>query len=81
MDHFTTILPNGTIQIPHSLLKDLGFEPGMPIYLHKTSDDFLEMRPLQKTESIERLFGLGKGYTTDTINVDESIMNAVRSND
>lgn len=81
MDHFTHISPYGTVQIPPSMLKDLGFEPGMSIQLHKTADDFLELRPLQKTDSIERLFGLGKGYTSGIVDVDASIMRAVCPDD
>lgn len=81
MDHFTHISSHGTVQIPPSILKDLGFEPGMSIQLHKTADDFLELRPLQKTGSIERLFGLGKGYTSGIVDVDASIMRAVCPDD
>ncbi|MEK7654916.1 MAG: hypothetical protein AAB323_01490 [Pseudomonadota bacterium] len=76
MDHFTQISSHGTIQIPPSMLKDLGFEPGMSIQLHKTSDDCLKLRPLRKTGSIERLFGLGKGHTSGIVDVDASIIQA-----
>ena len=53
MEHLTTISPNGTVQIPPSMLKDLGFEPGMSIELH-TASNVLEVRsaPLKTPSTI-----------------------------
>jgi hypothetical protein len=59
VEHFTTILPNGTIQIPPNMLKDLGFAPGMPIELHKESD-ILEIRPVLSQLKSNIYFGCMK---------------------
>lgn len=59
MEHFTTILPNGVVQIPPNMLKDLGFEPGMPVELH-TSSDGLEVRSVPKRTKREIYFGCMK---------------------
>lgn len=59
MEHFTKILPNGTVQIPPNMLKDLGFEPGMSIELHTTSD-VLEVRPALKQSKANIYFGCMK---------------------
>ena len=81
MDHYTTILPNGMVHIPPGVLKDLGIRPGMPIQLHHSSNNFLELRPVQKSDSIDRLFGLGKGYAVGIVDIDTSIMKAVVQDD
>lgn len=59
MEHSTTILPNGTVQIPLSMLKDLGLEPGMSIELHTVSD-ILEVRPSLRQSKQKIYFGCMK---------------------
>ena len=88
MAHLIPVGEGLGIQIPPDLLKaahldntsDLFFEVTMQGLLIKSIEPAFGKNS-EKKGSIERLFSLGKGYTEGTIDVDQSIMNAVRLDD